>query len=342
MTTTTAPYCPGLDLFQTLWQTRPARHARMAGPGNSAKYYTVHSALADTQLHEHLLGIETYAAPLIGADGTAKALVIEQDDGQMAGARAALDAAARDNLTAFSLVVKGSGGHDGSHTWMLYDDSYEPARLQAQSIALLNDAGLPLKEIYPSGKHIRLPFGVHRRSGTRGILLLQSGETFALDHLVERIIGIWRTGALPLNTTPPPPAIQTIGGTYAAPPSCNPNGDLLPGTDFNARCRQSEVVKMLVACGWVVVRQTGTVIYLRRPGKRQGGHSATLGYLSPGNILCVFSTEDADLPHNRPGICTAYTPWAVFTYLYHNGDFERSARHLYTRGYGTPYLRRKP
>lgn len=341
MTIVAASNFAGFDLLRTLWTTRPAHYARMTYPGSSSKYVTIHSPFTDEKLFRHILGIATFAAPLIGGDKFAKALVLELDEGGMEYAQRVLAVVERHHLTAFSFVVKGAGNHDGSHTWILYKDFFDPVRLQVQSIALLNAAGLPVKEIYPSNKSIRLPFGMHRWTDRRGTLVVQTGEVFNLDDSVEFARGIEQVCSLPLNTTQPPSAIQIIGHTYSAGLIGYTSGDVRPGTDFNARCPQAEIITMLTRRGWTIVQQYGDIIYLRRPGKQTGGHSASVGYLPPGNILCVFSTEDPALPHNRPGVCTAYTPWAVFTYLYHNGDFIRSARYLYSQGYGTPFDRRR-
>ena len=132
---------PGLDLRQALWSERPARTARMNTSSSGAKYHTLvcypdgsikpgseYSAdpksgtivgdgdpvvIADAMLIEHLNGTATYAAPLIGADDLAQAIVLERDEGAEADARRLLDVSAAAGLIAFSIVCPGSGGHEG-------------------------------------------------------------------------------------------------------------------------------------------------------------------------------------------------------------------------------------
>src|SRR6266540_6608701 len=153
---------PGLALLQLLWSERPKRTAQMQQSG--PKYLTLVEdtggyvapgrentgglpvAITDSMLIQHLRGDTTYAAPLIGADGLAKALVIEIDSGGQAAIQSVLDCAAAARLTAFAFYVPANSNdsqHDGGHVWILYRDTWSPARLQEQSKQLLRAAGLP-------------------------------------------------------------------------------------------------------------------------------------------------------------------------------------------------------
>ncbi len=91
---------------------RASRYARMNAPGDSAKYTTVHTALINAQLHEHLIGKRTYAAIIVGADGLVSVACIELDSDALDGARRVLSAAEHRGVVAFA--VKGAGDHDGS------------------------------------------------------------------------------------------------------------------------------------------------------------------------------------------------------------------------------------
>lgn len=80
---------------------------------------------------------------------------------------------------------------------------------------------------------------------------------------------------------------------------------------------------LLRAHGWETVKG---VNYWRRPGKRSG-ISATWDKI-PGRFY-VFSSSAHPL---EPG--KAYSPFAVYAYLQHGGDFGEAARELGQRGYG--------
>jgi hypothetical protein len=130
-------------------------------------------------------------------------------------ARAILRAAEVRGVVMFAIVVKGSGGHDGCHPWALYDGRYEPAAIRAQVRQIAEDAGASTDEIHPNNTNIRLPFGLHLRSKSRGQLILQSGETFNLDDPAELERAEAATIALPLNAAPPQ-VVHTVALVKAA------------------------------------------------------------------------------------------------------------------------------
>jgi hypothetical protein len=179
---------------------RATRHAPMTATGK-AKYYTVHEKLSDDQIAAHLLGQATYAIPLIGTDELASAGLIEQDAGGIDMARRILQAAAARSVTMFAIVCPGADGHDGCHAWARYDGRYDPAAIRAQLKQIAIDAGASTDEIHPNNTNIRLPFGLHLRTNTRGRALLQSGELFEND--TELDAAEMAVAALPLNGAPP-------------------------------------------------------------------------------------------------------------------------------------------
>ena len=103
-----------------------------------------------------------------------------------------------------------------------------------------------------------------------------------------------------------------------------------PGADYNARTTIDDVQGVLLAANWTVVRSSGNAcMYLRRPGK-DDSWSATLGHAGT-NLLYVFSSNATPFEPD-----TAYTPFAVYTLLEHDGDFAAAARALVQQGYGAP------
>ena len=93
-----------------------------------------------------------------------------------------------------------------------------------------------------------------------------------------------------------------------------------PGDDYNAR---GDLRSLLVAHGWACVKK-GDNQYWRRPGKNKGW-SATFN----GQYFYVFSSNAVSFEQNR-----AYSRFAVYALLEHNGDFSAATQALAAQGYG--------
>ena len=97
-----------------------------------------------------------------------------------------------------------------------------------------------------------------------------------------------------------------------------------PGDDFNAR---GDVGALLRKYGWRSCGQRADGNeHWTRPGKPAGHTSATL---KEGSFY-VFSSNAAPFEPNQ-----AYSPFAVYALLEHNGDYEAAARALGQVGYGS-------
>lgn len=351
-------FTPALELLQLLWTERPARTAQMQAKG-SAKYRTLVTwpdgdvrpgvekapdrktgeivgdgeplVITDAMLIAHINGTATYATPLIGADGLAQVLAIELDDGAEERARAVLNTMQAAGLTGFSIVCPGSDGHNGSHSYALYAQAWNPDRLQEQARQIAQAAGVSDKEVYPRGANLRLPFGKHQRTHTRGMLLLQDGQRFDLDTHRGLAEGAAVLATLPRNTLAPPAAPVKVVRDTRKPTSA---GDVMPLTDYDQRAGRDDVERMLEGAGWEQTGGRGSVSYWARPGKStRAGHSATLGYVADA-VLSVFSTDDPDLP-GEPGKGKHYGPAAIYVRLLHSGVATSAAKDLYAQGYGT-------
>jgi hypothetical protein len=102
-----------------------------------------------------------------------------------------------------------------------------------------------------------------------------------------------------------------------------------PGDFFNLRGRW---VDILEAVGWRAFRTWGETTYWTRPGKA-GGVSASTGYCrgpSGRDLFYVFTTS---APPFDAGV--SYSRFAVYTLLYHNGDYRSATRALALSGYGS-------
>jgi len=92
--------------------------------------------------------------------------------------------------------------------------------------------------------------------------------------------------------------------------------------DYNER---ANVLDNLINDGWKVCRESAANYYLTRPNK-DSGISASIR--KADNIFYCFTSSTQFEPN------TAYSPFAVYAFLAHSGDFSEAARVLYKDGYG--------
>lgn len=116
------------------------------------------------------------------------------------------------------------------------------------------------------------------------------------------------------------------------------DGGLRPGDAFNAE-GADRALGLLRAAGWKITYERDQALYLTRPGKPRGV-SATFGYVAPG-VLYVFSSSASPFEPE-----TAYSPFAVYAYLQHDGDWKAAAKTLGAQGFGEqrqrPQAARRP
>lgn len=98
-----------------------------------------------------------------------------------------------------------------------------------------------------------------------------------------------------------------------------------PGDDYNNKADWRE---LLTCHGWTFLFNHNGVGYWRKPGKRGRGWSATTNYAG-SSMLYVFSTSAP--PFEPEG---AYSLFAAYTLLEHNGDYHLAAKQLASEGYG--------
>jgi len=105
---------------------------------------------------------------------------------------------------------------------------------------------------------------------------------------------------------------------------------ILPGEDFNAR---GEIRSLLEESGWKKVGEDAEREQWSRPGK-QAGTSAT--FHKDMQTFYVFSTNVVPFENEK-----AYSKFAVYTLLKHNGDYNKAAKALVTEGYGERDIQNK-
>ena len=114
-----------------------------------------------------------------------------------------------------------------------------------------------------------------------------------------------------------------------APAVEEPEG-LRPGDDYNRHpAAIQNTLQLLQKHGWQLAYTRNGVHYLTRPGKNtREGISATLGHPNTGHGFYVFTTATDFEPERR------YSPFAVYTYLEHGGNWQTAAQALQQAGYG--------
>lgn len=123
---------------------------------------------------------------------------------------------------------------------------------------------------------------------------------------------------------PPPPRKTTRP---------RPEGEVRPGDDFNARADWADILK---PHGWTEGRALGRTRTWTRPGKDvRAGISATTGR-NDGDNLYVFSSATVFDTEK------AYSKFAAYALLEHDGDWGAAARALGAKGYGTRTLTAVP
>ena len=108
------------------------------------------------------------------------------------------------------------------------------------------------------------------------------------------------------------------------PPVANTTDySLSPFDEYNLK---NSPVALLESHGWTTEYQKGETVYLKRPGKKDKGISATWNH-QPG-IFYVFSSNTEF--ENEKG----YKAAAVYALLEHGGNFKNAAKALIEMGYG--------
>ncbi|HOX46079.1 MAG TPA: CRISPR-associated primase-polymerase type A1 [Myxococcota bacterium] len=190
-----------------LFAGREGVHARQwKGPDGRAGYSPVHTPLTPALVREHLLGAITLGTYVVRRDGGANFLALDVDL-----TRPALEALGRGPRRAFEDVLakalafarrlasalRGFGlspvledsGHKGYHAWVFFAEPWSAALARRLARAALGLAGPPPEgvavDVFPAqgrvpadglGNLIKLPLGVHRKTGRKSLLLGEDGK----------------------------------------------------------------------------------------------------------------------------------------------------------------------
>lgn len=103
------------------------------------------------------------------------------------------------------------------------------------------------------------------------------------------------------------------------------------GDIYNERVEPKEVVELMVANGWEIVKEYQGQYFLRRPDKDKG-ISATFNYDNRKQLI-VFSTSTSFVAHHDDGTLIGYSPFQIMSKLKFKGSFAKCAKWLDQQGY---------
>jgi len=111
------------------------------------------------------------------------------------------------------------------------------------------------------------------------------------------------------------------------PESRSYSGKILPGVDYSEKTRWEDILE---PAGWQIFRENyrGQTLWVRPGKKKSQGCSAKTGPGPNGDRFYAWSSE-AGVPHGK-----ALDKFALYAFLYHNGDFPAAADKLRSNGYG--------
>jgi hypothetical protein len=101
--------------------------------------------------------------------------------------------------------------------------------------------------------------------------------------------------------------------------------DLKPGDDYNQKTDYAKLIELLESEGWSFVFERGNKIAMKRPGAT----TTYSGYVFKDSCSFFCHSSSTEFPHEEK-----LSPFAVYTFLKHNGDFSAAGKDLAAKGYG--------
>lgn len=206
---------------------------------------------------------------------------------------------------------------NGQHVFLR---SAQCARSQKLAMALESDgkkAGKVKIETRGQGGYV-IAAGSPAEVHPSGVLYaVENGSLLAIPHVTTEEHNLLLSAARSLN--------EAVREAAPGPmPAKGGDQGKRPGDEFANRVSWSEILE---PHGWTAVRSRGQVTHWRRPGKNDGGISATTGFCK--DDLYVFSSNAEPFDHER-----CYNKFAAYALLNHGGDYSTAARALKDQGYG--------
>ena len=147
------------------------RHDLFARQLDNGRYVCVREQLTQAHLEAHLQGDITLGTYVLGADSQGRFLVLDADDNPDWR-----------RLQAVTVALEGMGTESyrersrrGGHLWLFFKEATPGRRIRQFGQGLLAHFNIDSVELFPKqnqlktgpGSLVRLPFGVHRRTGKR-------------------------------------------------------------------------------------------------------------------------------------------------------------------------------
>lgn len=205
------------------------------------QYVTVHAPLTRTMLAAHVRGVETLGAYVLNRESRAQFMVLDADN-EPDRRRLISLAQLLEQLSCPSYL---EASRRGAHLWFFFERPLDGGDVRRFGKGLLAHFNLDGIELYPKqsalrgdgpGSLIRLPFGVHRKSGKRYGFYTPTGEPLA-PTLSEQILALSAPQAVPER-------LFAHYGEYASAPPAQPVFEPVDGVGE----RPSDRIKAAVSC----------------------------------------------------------------------------------------------
>ena len=151
--------------------------------GDNGAYFTVENKLTRRHLYSHLRGKITLGSYVLDPESCGRFMVLDADDAP-GGRRLQALAQVLGQLDCQSYL---EASRRGGHLWFFFDEPLPGREIRRFGKGLLAHFNIPEMELYPKqdalrsgpGSLIRMPFGVHRKSGRRYGFYTSKGEPLA-------------------------------------------------------------------------------------------------------------------------------------------------------------------
>ena len=176
----------------------PTRHGLMQSAthhtATGEKYRETAKPPTDTQISAHLAGQITVAVPAC-ANGLAATIVIDVDDNGFSIVPALIAAAEKHGLWAWGELHEDT---DRGYVYIPFAALVNAAALKQLGDVLIAEAGFAdvpaamLDNRTANQAITRLPFGIHRQTMRRGLIIFQDGTSYDLNTALDAGLAAWR------------------------------------------------------------------------------------------------------------------------------------------------------
>lgn len=198
------------------------RRDRYARQRDDGRYVGVHGLVDDGLVAAHLCGAVSLGVYVLDAEQRTRYVVLDADDD--AGWHGLLTTA--QDLARYGVTAYCETSRRGGHLWFFFAEPLPGSDARHFGQGLLHHYDLPSLELFPKqaraeqgpGSLIRLPFGIHRKSGRRYGFVTPDGDPLAAS-VREQIRRLDAAQTVPMRLftyfamlVPPPPSRADFAG----------------------------------------------------------------------------------------------------------------------------------